>query len=161
MKQRVVSILILAALIISLLPQGVLFVSAYSDTDIAYPVEGGNIYFAKTTGTITDCDESVTKVDIPSEIDGVAVKIIGDYAFYNCDSLYSVTIPSGVTSISNCAFTHCSCLMEVTIPDSVTNIGISAFNGCSSLTSATIPNGVTSIGSFLFFDCNSLEAKKQ
>lgn len=31
-----------------------------SDADIAYPVNGGNIYFNATTGAITDCDSNVT-----------------------------------------------------------------------------------------------------
>ena len=54
MKRRVLSILLLAAMMIGLLPQGILSVSAYSETDIAYPVEGGNLYFDKASGTITD-----------------------------------------------------------------------------------------------------------
>ena len=48
-----------------------------SNTDVAYAVERGNIYFDKAKGTITDCDESVTKASIPAEIDGVAVTSIG------------------------------------------------------------------------------------
>lgn len=39
-------------------------VSVYSasSTDVAYAVEGGNIYFDASTGTVIDCDTSVTKV---------------------------------------------------------------------------------------------------
>ena len=36
-----------------------------SDTIVAYPVTGGNIYFDTATGTITDCDASVTEAVIP------------------------------------------------------------------------------------------------
>ena len=60
---------------------------------------------------------------------------IGDYAFYGCSGLTSVTIGSGVTSIGRYAFSYCSSLTSVTIPDSVTSIGYGAFYGCSSLTS--------------------------
>ena len=38
---------------------------------------------------ITDCDTSATEVEIPSEIDGVPVTIIGDYAFTDCDAYAS------------------------------------------------------------------------
>ena len=52
-----------------------------------------------------------------------------------------------VTRIGDYAFCNCSSLTSVTIPNSVTDIGSGAFSGCSSLTSLTIPNSVTSIGS--------------
>ena len=127
MKQKIISLLLLAALVIGLLPQGTLSVNAYSGTDIAYTVEGGNLYFDKETGTITDCDESVTKADIPAQIEGVAVTSIGGWAFSVCDKLKSVTIPSGVTNIDCGAFSYCVSLTSLTIPDSVTSIGIWAF----------------------------------
>ena len=57
------------------------------------------------------------------------------YAFNNCSSLTSVTIPNSVTSIEGGAFYGCSSLTSVTIPDSVTEIGSVAFEGCSSLKS--------------------------
>ena len=38
--------------------------------------------------------------------DGV-VTTIGDYAFYNCSTLKSVTIPNNVTTIGDLAFSRC------------------------------------------------------
>ena len=60
---------------------------------------------------------------------------IGDKAFYNCDSLTSVTIPDSVTSMGDDAFANCTSLSSVTIGSSVTSIGEEAFSSCYSLNS--------------------------
>ena len=78
------------------------------------------------------------------------------YAFYNCNGLTSITLPSGVTSIGKCAFCGCSGLTSITLPSGVTSIGERTFEGCSGLTSITLPSGVTSIGWYAFYCCNGL-----
>lgn len=127
-----------------------------SDTDVAYAVTGGNIYFDKSTGTVADCDETVTEAVIPSVIDGVSATSIGSYAFYGCTSLTSATIPNGVINIGYEAFAGCGNLTDVIIPDSVTSIENGAFMGCASLINMAIPNSVTSIGSNAFYGCSGL-----
>lgn len=84
------------------------------------------------------------------------VKSIGESAFQDCAKLTAVEIPEGVTSIDYQTFYGCSSLTSVTIPDSVTSIGGDAFNGCSNLTSVMIPGSVTSIGGDAFRDCDGL-----
>ena len=64
--------------------------------------------------------------------DGV-VTLIESYAFYECDSLTSVTIPDSVTTIGDYAFEYCTSLTSVTIGNSVTTIGRYAFYNCTSL----------------------------
>ena len=81
---------------------------------------------------------------------------LGDWAFYGCSGLTSLTIPSGVTSIGDKAFKGCSRLTSLTIPSSVTSIGDWAFGYCSELTSLTLPSGVTSIGNYVFLGCSGL-----
>ena len=124
--------------------------------EVKYAVEGGYLTFDKKTGTVTDCDQSVTKANIPHTIKGVTVTCIGNDAFDNCRSLTSVTIPDSVMSIGDSAFRYCTSLTSVTIPDSVTSIGDTAFQYCTSLASVTIPDSVTSIGGRAFDGCASL-----
>ncbi|MBO7169874.1 MAG: leucine-rich repeat domain-containing protein, partial [Clostridia bacterium] len=81
------------------------------------------------TYQISDYRGSASEVIIPSAYNGIAVTSIGDWAFEDCGSLTSVTIPDGVTKI-----------------------GKEAFKGCRSLTSVTIPKGVTKIGDWAFCD---------
>ncbi len=87
---------------------------------------------------------------------GNKITNIVSYAFNDCTSLVSITIPEGVTSIGDYAFRECSRLMSITIPESVTSIGKYAFYGCSRLTRITIPSGVTSIGEGVFAGCSRL-----
>ena len=105
--------------------------TAYADSS-----QYGNIYYEeKEDGTIeiTDCDDSVISIDIPSAIDGKSVTSIGNNAFYSCKNLFNVTIPDSITSIGNNAFEYCASLKSVIIPGSVKSIGNAAFNRCESL----------------------------
>ncbi len=103
-------------------------------------------------GSCTDSDVRIP----PISSEGDRVTIIYSYAFQNCSSLTSITIPDSVTSIGDYAFRDCRSLTSITIPDSVTRIYSYAFQNCSSLTSITIPEGVTSIGYEAFYGCSSL-----
>ena len=97
-----------------------------------------------------DCS-SLTSVTIPN-----SVTSIGERSYSCCSGLTSVTIPNSVTSIGNDAFMSCYGLTSVTIGNSVTSIGHGAFSGCSGLTSVTIPNSVTFISYSAFNYCSSL-----
>ena len=111
---------------------------------------------------------------------GNTVVSIGNYAFYGCTLLSSVTFEpiSTLTSIGTDSFRSCTALTTIPIPDSVTSIGTRAFESaglititipnsvtsiptyafwtCTALTSITIPNSVTSIGDFAFRSCTAL-----
>mgnify|MGYP001078969299 CR=1 FL=1 len=106
-------------------------------------------------------DSSVTpwysnRTKILSAVVEPGVESVGNYAFYSCLKLASVSLPGGVKSIGESAFQDCAKLTAVEIPEGVTSIGSSAFDGCSSLTSVTIPDGVTSIGDYTFYGCSGL-----
>lgn len=66
------------------------------------------------------------------------VTSIGQYAFYGCSNLESVSIANNatLTIINQRAFQNCTSLSSITIPENIISIGTSAFYNCG-LTSVT------------------------
>lgn len=110
---------------------------------------------------ISDCDTSVTELEIPEEIDGLPVTEIGMYAFSACVSLKSVTISDSVTKIHWGAFRGCTALSSVTIGNNVTFIDVNAFSGCSSIENIVLPESVTTLraGAFCCENLKSISIK--
>ncbi len=104
-------------------------------------------------GTCTDTD-----VVIPKTYNGKPVTSISNYAFYNCSSLTSITIPNSIKNIGNFAFMNCSSLQSFVIPNGVTNIGNFAFYGNTNIASISIPNSITTIGANAFYGCSNLKS---
>ena len=138
---------------------GMLSVLDLSDAKI---VKGGDYYFHTDNYFCYTSNDKIgdyaffgcsrlTSLTLPS-----GVTEIGECAFYGCSGLTSITLPSGVTKIGEDAFQHCSGLTSITLPSGVTEIGEDAFWGCSGLTSITLPSGVTKIGKYAFWGCSGL-----
>lgn len=148
----------------------------YQNFDFSSTAPSGQILYYKISG----CSVFVTHPDIRENIshyygghqrpvgdliipDSVThngetyiVSAIDTLAFYYCNGLISVTIPSTISSIGVNAFSKCTSLTSIDIPSSVTNIGVYAFSQCSSLASITIPNSITEIDDYVFSQCSSL-----
>ena len=68
------------------------------------------------------------------------------------DSIKSVIIGNGVTSIGGYTFSGCENLSDVSLGNSIKKIGMYAFQGCS-LTSIDLPDTIKTIGSSAFSSC--------
>ena len=106
-----------------------------------------------------------------------SITYIDDGAFFGCNSLSSITIPNGVTSISEHLFDSCpleyvkmgdgldsipktlihkDVLKEFIIGDSVESIQSFAFDGCSNLTNLTFGKSVNVIYNCALDNCPNL-----
>ncbi len=81
---------------------------------------------------------------------------VSSFAFYNVDSIETVTIGSSVGSIGERAFYGCGNLTTVTMEDGISFIGEAAFCYCTELTTLTIPASVTEIDYSAFQYCYAL-----
>lgn len=138
----------------------------------AYDCEVDGIYYYRISATELEVANKVFSdqnrsaytgaVTIPATVTYMGktfnVVSIGEYAFRDCQSLTSVSIPSSVKSIKSFAFYNCSQVANITIPASVTSIGMGAFEGCATLSSMVIPSGVTTIGDEMFYGCTMLKS---
>ena len=114
------------------------------NTDVA---SGGNIYYVDEKGIRYALkDGNATVVRQIQSLSG-DIEIPSSVSYKN--NIYNVT------SINSFAFSECSSLKSITIPGSITSIGSSAFSGCSSLESMTLPfigaeAGVTSSDTYQY-----------
>ncbi len=110
------------------------------------------------------CGENLTwTLDAAGMLTVSGTGAMEDYRYYRIpwyqsrDSIKTVVIENGVTTIGDCAFEGCSSLSSITLPEGVTAIGRSAFAYCTSLSSITIPESVTAVGEYAFSRCESLK----
>ena len=100
-----------------------------------------------------DYRESILSINI-----GEGVTTIANQTFRDCTSLTTVTIPACVTTIGEAAFYNCPSLATANMAEDsqLESIGYNAFLSCKSLTAFTIPATVTSIGEHAFHGCEKL-----
>lgn len=112
----------------------------------------GTVYMKDRQSGLYDYDHenSTKEVIIPSEINGIKVKKLGNYMFCNYRSLESVGIPDGVTEIGNEAFYGCSKIDNIVMPNSVEWIGEGAFAWCYDLENIQFSENVQYIGTSAF-----------
>ncbi|MDE7014626.1 MAG: leucine-rich repeat domain-containing protein, partial [Kineothrix sp.] len=131
----------------------------------------------KKIGEFAFARSGLASITIPE-----GVTTIGYGAFYHCDNLAEIEIPSSVTEIEPSAFAETKWLKErksdrenpfvivgdgiliayggmgsqIEIPGNVKQIGAEAFKGNTQITSISLPSSVTTIGEDAFAGCSSL-----
>lgn len=115
-------------------------------------------------GSFMQCT-SLDNIEIPDENPyfkaegGTVYTKDGETLLAHAGSAESFAIPQGVKTIANSAFWYCENLKAVTLPTSLTTIEQDAFNG-SGLSTVSIPQSVENIGDMAFAYCKSLDTVK-
>ncbi len=113
------------------------------------------------TVTLTDGSSATGAITIPDAIEkgGTSYPVtgVGDWAFYRCGALKTLTFSSSVDSIGDNAFQYCIALDTVTFSGDVGSIGYGAFESCGALDTVTFSGDVGSIGDSAFWGCNALK----
>lgn len=82
---------------------------------------------------------------------------IGSYAFYGHSMLSSVSVPDTVEVIGDAAFYGCAAMSKLTLPEELTYIGDQAFYGCAKLAGElTLSDSLTYLGKGAFANCRKL-----
>lgn len=96
-------------------------------------------------------------INLPSEIDGETIVIIGGYVFRNDNTIESVSMSDDVEEISEQAFQNCTNLRSIYLSSKITELNKWLFEGCTLLTDVVLPENLVTIKYRAFGDCTSLE----
>lgn len=113
----------------------------------------GNDYTVTRIGNSAfyDCQD-LTSVTLPS-----TVTSIGEHAFYNVNNIKKIEFTGSSISIDFGAFESCDQLKDVIFHGELTKLDPRAFRYCSSLESITLPGGFTRIEGSSFAACTNLK----
>ena len=94
---------------------------------------------------------------IKSAVIEYGVTNISSYAFFECRTMTSISIPESVTEIGRSCFEWCG-IESVIVPNSVTILNAQAFLNCWQLKSISLPKDINILDFYVFGGCRSLEA---
>ena len=121
------------------------------------------------TAEITSCSAYAEQLDVPAELDGIAVTSIGEGAFSFDSVLTSVTLPDSVISIAANPFAGCSSLSSIQVSADHPSLSVMdgvlfsrpdrrliSYPGGLEYTGYSVPQGIECIGDNAFRKCESL-----
>jgi hypothetical protein len=166
---RFISALLTFCMVISLMPQTILFAHAVEDTAstaeqtvlevVTEPISAEPAFeeFPSPTASLDEPVTTAATEEFTYTANGSGEATITGYT----GSESVVKVPHSidghpVVAIGNGSFKGISALKEIEIPVSVTSIEDSVFNGCIALEKVELANGLTFLGERVFKDCVSL-----
>ena len=166
MKKRILSALLVLALVLALAPQVLLPVQAaeykgscgeslkwYLDTDTGVLRISGTGEMSYSTVPWSSYTGTVKSIVVEPGATSIAKE-----AFSRMSKLTEVSLPEGLITIGEGAFRYDSSLTSLVIPETVQEIGNRAFSS-TGLTEISIPDSVISIGNNAFSDTDLTAVK--
>ena len=127
------------------------FVEGLSESSLTeIKVDPENPYFSEKDGVVFSKD-GTKLIMFPSGRSGDyqipdGTVSVGDYAFYYCVNVSSITVPGSVRSLGEGAFGNCSSLTKAVLKEGLEEIGEYAFQSSSGIRDIIIPASVKSVG---------------
>ena len=147
--KKLLAITLTLAMILSLMSVATFTASAATEGDYEYDLTEDGAVITIYRGTDTD-------LTVPATLGGKPVTEIDAYAFYDIDTLETVTLPDSLQVIGSYAFSSDNHLTAITLPDSLRVIGSGAFSYCDQLTAITIPANVVTLNEYAFEGCSGI-----
>lgn len=155
MKRKLLSLLLVLAMVFTLLPTAA-FAAGGVGID---PVQDGLRFRMENGGAyvVEMADKTLTDITIPSQFADVCNVVGIDEGAFKGTNITSVTIPETVTEIGQEAFMNCKKLAAVNFEGADAYLGERAFKNCTSLTELYVPaSGILYDGTFA--GCTNLAA---
>ena len=165
MKKRIFSFMLSVCMVLTLLPaMGAAAADATASGKcgdaVTWSLSGGTITFSGSGGMTAKegqtYDYGQYKNSITSVVINEGVTTVGDFAFYKFPNLTSVTAASTVKTVGLSAFAYCTKLTDVALKGKGVQVNTSAFAGCTALTA--LPAGLGNLQMRAFFGCTGLKA---
>lgn len=138
--------------------------SGYCGENLSWVIDDEGTLFITGTGAMYDYDTyphapwNDYRYPIKNAVISDGVTNIGNYAFYYCTSLASVSIPISISDIGDYAFYACTSLANIPCLENISQIGDYAFSLCHEVETIIIPSSVSSIGEGAFYDCRGVRS---
>ena len=162
MKKKTLSLILALLMVFSLLPA-----SAFAATvvqsgscgdNMTWKLDDAGVLTITGTGEMAESPWLSYKDSIKTVVIGEGVTSLCGAAFIGCTGITKATLPSSLKTIGYASFCDCTELTSINIPGGVKEIANSAFSGCVALKSADIKGAIPSLQSAMFSGCSSLES---
>lgn len=170
--KRYIAVLSAVLMLISLFPAfsfaGDVAASGVCGADVTWTLDGDGLLTISGSGPMYDyafelsgqkapwLETTELAQSVKSLVVAEGVTSIGDEAFYRATEMESISLPASVRSIGSNAFRDCFALQEAVLPEGLVSIGGNAFYGCASLHKLVLPDSVENIGATAFYACYAL-----
>ena len=162
MKKKTLSLILALLMVFSLLPASAFAANTVQSgscgDNMTWKLDDAGVLTITGTGEMAESPWLSYKDSIKTVVIGEGVTSLCGAAFIGCTGITKATLPSSLKTIGYASFCDCTELTSINIPGGVKEIANSAFSGCIALKSADIKGAIPSLQSAMFSGCSSLES---